>query len=83
MHFYQAYLFNRKFTLLNDRRFVYQISLTANSFLVFDNASNLYSQFKKWIKQKIWFVTRMKENAVYQITKVPVDSSKRRMPKVL
>ncbi len=49
--------------------------------MVFDKAYNLYSQFDKWTNQKIWFVTRMKYNSVYHVTKVLVDHTKKKNPK--
>jgi Transposase DDE domain/Domain of unknown function (DUF4372) len=66
---------------VHDRKFLYHINLPANSFIVFDKAYNLYSQFDKWTKQKIWFVTRMKDNAVYHVTKVLMDKTKKKNPK--
>jgi hypothetical protein len=66
---------------VHDRKFLYHIDLPANSFLVFDKAYNLYSQFDKWTKQKIWFVTRMKDNAVYHVTKVLLDNTKKKKTK--
>lgn len=66
---------------VHDRKFLYHIDLPANSFIVFDKAYNLYSQFDKWTNQKIWFVTRMKDNAVYHVTKVLVDHTKKKNPK--
>lgn len=66
---------------VHDRKFLYHLDLPANSFMVFDKAYNLYSQFDKWTKQKIWFVTRMKENAVYHVTKVLVDNTKKKKAK--
>lgn len=65
---------------VHDRKFLYHIDLPANSFMVFDKAYNLYSQFDKWTKQKVWFVTRMKDNAVYHVTKVLLDNTKRKNP---
>jgi hypothetical protein len=44
---------------VHDRRFLYYLELPANSFIVFDKAYNLYSQFAKWTTNKIWFVTRI------------------------
>lgn len=32
----------------HDRKFLYHVKLAANSFIVFDRAYNLYSQFAKW-----------------------------------
>lgn len=65
---------------VHDRQFLYHIDLPANSFMVFDKAYNLYSQFDKWTKQKIWFVARMKDNAVYHVTKVLIDNTKKKNP---
>lgn len=66
---------------VHDRKFLYHLDLPANSFMVFDKAYNLYCQFDKWTKQKIWFVTRMKDNAVYHVTKVLLDKTKKKNPK--
>lgn len=62
----------------HDRRFLYELQLTANSWLVFDKAYNVYHQFAKWTNEKIWFVTRMKDNADYHVTKVLVDKTKKK-----
>lgn len=62
----------------HDRRFLYHLKLEANSWLVFDKAYNVYHQFAKWTRQKIWFVTRMKDNADYHVTKVLVDRTKKK-----
>jgi hypothetical protein len=66
---------------VHDRKFLYHIKLPANSFVVFDKGYNLYSQFAKYTSQKIWFVTRMKDNAVYHVTKVITDNTKKKNPK--
>ncbi len=65
----------------HDRKFLYQLDLPANSWLVFDKAYNVYGQFLKWTEQKIWFVTRMKDNAVFHVTKVLVDKTKKKNAK--
>lgn len=62
----------------HDRKFLYHLKLAANSWLVFDKAYNVYHQFAKWTNEKIWFVTRMKDNADYHVTKVLVDKTKRK-----
>jgi hypothetical protein len=62
----------------HDRKFLFHIKLPANSFLVFDRAYNLYGQFAKWTSQKIWFVTRMKANAVFHVTKVITDKTRKK-----
>lgn len=65
----------------HDRKFLYHLKLAANSWLVFDKAYNVYHQFAKWTTQKIWFVTRMKDNADYHVTKVLVDKTKKKHAK--
>ncbi len=61
----------------HDRKFLFHLDLPSNSWLVFDKAYNVYHQFAKWSGQKIWFVTRMKDNAVFHVTKVLVDRTKK------
>ncbi len=65
----------------HDRKFLYHLKLPANSFMVFDKAYNLYSQFDKWTAQKVWFVTRMKSNAVYHVTKMITDNTRKKNAK--
>jgi len=65
----------------HDRKFLYHLNLAANSWLVFDKAYNVYHQFAKWTTQKIWFVTRMKDNADFHVTKVLVDKTKKKNAK--
>src|ERR1043165_5239093 len=60
----------------HDRKFLYHLKLPANSWLVFDKAYTVYEQFAKWTGQKIWFVSRMKDNAVYHVTKVLIDNTR-------
>jgi len=62
----------------HDRKFLYHLRLATNSWIVFDKGYNLYSQFAKWSSQKIWFVTRMKDNAIYHVTKVITDNTKKK-----
>lgn len=66
---------------VHDRKFLYHIKLPANSFVVFDKAYNQYHQFAKWTNQKVWFVARMKSNAVYHVTKVITDNTRRKNAK--
>jgi hypothetical protein len=63
----------------HDRKFLYHLKLAANSWLVFDKAYNVYHQFAKWTNEKIWFVTRMKDNADYHVTKVLADKTKKKI----
>lgn len=55
---------------VHDSQFLYRLKLPAHSWVVFDKAYNLYNQFAKWTKQEAWFVTRIKDNAVFHVTKV-------------
>lgn len=65
----------------HDRNFLYHLQLAANSFIVFDRAYTLYRQFAQWTSKKVWFVTRMKSNAGYHVTKVITDNTKKKNPK--
>ena len=65
----------------HDRKFLYHLKLQPNSWLVFDKAYNVYQQFAKWTTQKVWFVTRMKDNADFHVTKVMVDKTKKQNAK--
>jgi len=61
----------------HDRKFLYHLKLPTASWLVFDKAYTDYRQFAKWTSQKVWFVTRMRENAVFHVTKVLVDKTRK------
>jgi hypothetical protein len=65
----------------HDRKFLYYLKLPAGSWIVFDKAYTAYQQFAKWTKQKIWFVTRMKDNADFHVTKVLVDKTRKQKPR--
>src|SRR5574339_652484 len=65
----------------HDRLFLYHLQLRSNSWLVFDKAYNAYQHFKKWSAEKIWFVTRMKDNAGFHVTKVITDRSRQKKAK--
>lgn len=51
----------------HDKNFLKDILVPKYSMLVFDKAYNYYSQFAKWSQEDIYFVTRQKINAVYQV----------------
>jgi len=55
---------------VNDQKFLKSLQLIPNSMIVFDKAYNYYHQFALWTKQKVYFVTRMKKNAVYTVKEV-------------
>ena len=62
---------------VHDKTFLHNLKLLPDSFIVFDKGYIHYLQYAKWSNQKVWFVTRMKENAVYHVTKVIIDRTKK------
>ena len=66
---------------LHDRKFLAHLALDTGSFLVFDKAYNVYRQFARWSSEQIWFVTRMKKNAVFYVRKVITDNTKKKNAK--
>lgn len=64
-----------------DRHFLYHLKLPADSWIVFDKAYTVYNQFAKWTAQRVWFATRMKENANFHVTKVLIDNTKKKNTK--
>jgi hypothetical protein len=50
---------------VHDKNFLKELDLISHSMVVFDRAYNYYMQFALWTEQQIFFVTRMKKNAVY------------------
>jgi hypothetical protein len=65
----------------HDRKFLYHLKLAANSWIVFDKGYNPFRQFAKWTREKIWFVTRMRENAIFHVTKVITDNTGKKKAK--
>lgn len=65
----------------HDRKFLHHLKLAPQSWIVFDKGYNLYSQYAKWTRQNIWFVTRMKDNAVFHVLKVIIDRTKKQKAK--
>lgn len=51
----------------HDSKILHLLRLAAGSIVVMDRAYNDYKQFAAWIAQGVFFVTRMKENAVYEV----------------
>jgi hypothetical protein len=66
---------------VHDKKFLLHLNphLLPNSFIVFDKAYVDYAQFDRWSAKKVWFVTRMKSNAKYHVTKVIVDNTKKKI----
>jgi Transposase DDE domain len=55
---------------VHDKNFLRDLELTPNSMLVFDRAYNYYHQFALWSEKPLYFVTRIKKNAVFQTHQV-------------
>lgn len=55
---------------MHDKNFLQYLRLPAHSMIVFDRAYNHYLQFAKWTEQKVNFVCRLKQNAVYEVVEV-------------
>ena len=62
----------------HDRKFLHHLELASHSWIVFDKGYNPFRQFARWTNKKIWFVTRMREHAVFHVTKVIKDTSRRK-----
>ena len=62
-------VFNREHNL---HKFGYAVARTDT--VVFDKACNMYRQYSKCNMQQVWFVTWMKDNAIYQVRKVLKDN---------
>ncbi|MCG8672886.1 MAG: IS4 family transposase [Pseudomonadales bacterium] len=52
---------------VSDIHFARLLDLPPDSIVAMDRAYNDYEMFAKWTDRKIWFVTRMKSNTVYQV----------------
>jgi len=55
---------------VHDKNFLKSLELISHSMIVFDKAYNYYHQFALWTTQQVYFVTRLKKNAVYEIIEV-------------
>jgi hypothetical protein len=55
---------------VNDQKFLKSLELISDSMIVFDKAYNYYHQFALWTEKHVYFVTRMKRNAVYTVKEV-------------
>jgi IS4 transposase len=52
---------------VHDKNFLKSLELISHSMIVFDRAYNYYHQFALWTEQQVYFVTRIKKNAVYTV----------------
>ena len=55
---------------VHDKNFLKSLELISHSMIVFDKAYNYYHQFAVWTNQQVYFVTRIKKNAVYEVIEV-------------
>ena len=63
---------------MHDKIFLKELQVPAFSMLVFDRAYNYYKQFAKWTEGNIYFVTRQKSNAVYEVLKTVSEKKLRK-----
>lgn len=61
---------------VHDKNFLKSLELISHSMIVFDKAYNFYHQFALWTEQQVYFVTRLKKNAVYTVVEVLREHSK-------
>jgi len=52
---------------VHDQNFLKSLELISHSMVVFDRAYNYYQQFALWTERQVYFVTRMKKNAVFTV----------------
>jgi len=50
----------------HDHTFLKELSLPEGSFVVFDKGYTDYGQYEQWSEDKVYFVTRQKDNAAWQ-----------------
>ncbi len=53
----------------NEKAFLAELSLTPGSICVFDKGYNKYAQYQEWTDSKVFFVTRLNDNAKFKIIK--------------
>ena len=69
---------------VHDKNFLKSLELISHSMIVFDKAYNYYHQFALWTGQHVYFVTRLKKNAVYTIVEThKIGYRKKGIAKVL
>jgi IS4 transposase len=61
---------------VHDKNFLKELDLISHSMVVFDKAYNYYHQFAIWTSNSVYFVTRLKKNAVYTVVKTLQENSK-------
>ena len=52
---------------VHDKNFLRSLDLVTHTMIIFDKAYNYYHQFALWTKNNVYFVTRQKSNARYEV----------------
>ena len=55
---------------VHDKNFLKSLELISHSMIVFDKAYNYYHQFALWTQNQVYFVSRLKTNAVYTVIEI-------------
>jgi len=61
---------------VHDKNFLRELELISYSMVVFDKAYNYYHQFAVWTSKSVYFVTRLKKNAVYTVVETLQEHKK-------
>lgn len=60
---------------MHDKKFLQHLTLPQGSMIVFDKAYNHYAQFAKWTQESVFFVCRLKDNALYEIQETFIEQT--------
>jgi IS4 transposase len=61
---------------VHDKNFLKELDLISYSIVVFDRAYNYYHQFALWTTKSVFFVTRIKKNAIYTVVELLQEHQK-------
>ncbi|MDY0281642.1 MAG: IS4 family transposase [Salinivirgaceae bacterium] len=63
---------------VHDKNFLKELELISYSMVVFDRAYNYYNQFALWTTKSVFFVTRIKKNALYTVVELLQENQKQK-----
>ena len=63
---------------VHDKNFLKELDLISYSMVVFDRAYNYYHQFALWTTNSVFFVTRIKKNALYTVVELLQENQKQK-----
>lgn len=63
------------FAKMYDKKFLQHLNSSKGSMLVFDKAYNYSRQFAEWTEAGVFFVCRLKNNAVYEVQEVILEQT--------